>query len=300
MNVSYEYYRIFYYAAKCGNLSQAAKLLLNNQPNLTRSIKNLEAELGCTLFARTSHGMKLTPEGEQLYRHVKIAVEQLEAGEAELAQSRSLQTGTVFLAVSEGALRCVLPPVLEAFRSRYPGVRLRVSNHSTPQAIAALRETTADFAVVTTPVLHAAAFQQTDIRQIQEVAVCAPRFHDLLDHAVTLKELRSHPLITLGADTQSYALYAGFFAAHGLPFRPDIETFTVDQILPMVESGLGVGIVPRDFIRSSDHVCVIDLANPLPPRSVCLVKRKDQPLSVAARELEKMIVESGAHGKGGT
>ena len=170
MNVNYDYYRIFYYVAKCGNLSQAARELVNNQPNLTRSIKNLEAELGCTLFSRTNRGMKLTPEGERLYRHVKIAVEQLEAGEAELAQSRSLQAGTVFLAASEGALRCVLLPVLEAFRTQYPGVSLRISNHSTPQAIAALRETTADFAVVTTPVLHAAAFQQTNIRQIQEVA----------------------------------------------------------------------------------------------------------------------------------
>lgn len=291
MNVNYDYYRIFYYVAKCGNLSQAARELVNNQPNLTRSIKNLEAELGCPLFSRTNRGMKLTPEGERLYRHVKIAVEQLEAGEVELAQSRSLQAGTVFLAASEGALRCVLLPVLEAFRTQYPGVSLRISNHSTPQAIAALRETTADFAVVTTPVLHAAAFQQTNIRQIQEVAVCSPSFRDLLDRTVTLEELRTHPLITLGADTQSYALYSGFFAAHGLPFRPDIEAFTADQILPMVESDLGVGIVPQDFIRPSDNVCVINLAEPLPPRSVCLVKRKDQPLSVAAKELEKMLVE---------
>lgn len=245
MNVNYDYYRIFYYVAKCGNLSQAARELVNNQPNLTRSIKNLEAELGCTLFSRTNRGVKLTPEGEQLYRHVKIAVEQLEAGEAELAQSRSLQTGTVFLAASEGALRCVLLPVLESFRARYPGVRLRISNHSTPQAIAALRETTADFAVVTTPVLRAAAYTKTNIRYIQEVAVCAPSFGDLLGRKVTLDELQSHPLITLGADTQSYALYSGFFAAHSLPFRPDIEAFTADQILPMVESGLGVGIVRR-------------------------------------------------------
>ena len=42
MYISYDYYRIFYYVAKYGNITQAAKLLLNNQPNLTRSIKNLE------------------------------------------------------------------------------------------------------------------------------------------------------------------------------------------------------------------------------------------------------------------
>lgn len=293
MEVSYDYYRIFYYAAKCGNLSQAARLLVNNQPNLTRSIKNLEAALGCPLFSRTNRGMKLTPEGERLYRHVKIAVEQLEAGEAELMQSRSLQAGTVFLATSEGALRCLLIPVLAAFRARYPGVRLRISNYSTPQAIAALRETTADFAVVTTPVPYAASFQQTDIRTIHEVAVCAPVFQELLNHKVTLEELRAYPLITLGADTQSHALYSGFFTANGLPFQPDIEAFTADQILPMVEAGLGIGIVPRAFIRPSDDVRVIDLVTPLPPRRVCLVKRKDQPLSVAAGELEKMIIDSG-------
>lgn len=293
MEVSYDYYRIFYYAAKCGNLSQAARLLVNNQPNLTRSIKNLEAALGCPLFSRTNRGMKLTPEGERLYRHVKIAVEQLEAGEAELMQSRSLQAGTVFLATSEGALRCLLIPVLAAFRARYPGVRLRISNYSTPQAIAALRETTADFAVVTTPVPYAASFQQTDIRTIHEVAVCAPVFQELLNHKVTLEELRAYPLITLGADTQSHALYSGFFTANGLPFQPDIEAFTADQILPMVEAGLGVGIVPRAFIRPSDDVRVINLVTPLPPRRVCLVKRKDQPLSVAAGELEKMIIDSG-------
>ena len=50
MYISYDYYRVFYYVAKYGNITQAAKLILNSQPNLTRTIKNLEAELGCALF----------------------------------------------------------------------------------------------------------------------------------------------------------------------------------------------------------------------------------------------------------
>lgn len=83
MYISYDYYRVFYYVAKYGNVSQAAKLLLNNQPNLTRTIRNLESELGCPLFSRTNRGMKLTPEGERLYAHVRIAFEHIEAGEAE-------------------------------------------------------------------------------------------------------------------------------------------------------------------------------------------------------------------------
>ena len=63
MNISYDYYRIFYYVAKCGSFTGAANALLNNQPNITRAIKTLEYELGCTLFIRSNKGVTLTPEG---------------------------------------------------------------------------------------------------------------------------------------------------------------------------------------------------------------------------------------------
>lgn len=293
MYISYEYYRIFYHVARCGNLTRAAQALQSNQPNLTRAVKNLEAELGCALFLRTNRGMVLTPEGEALFRHVRVACAELEAGEMAVTQSRDLARGSVFLAASEGALRCLLLPVLKQFQTRYPGVHLRISNFSTPQAVAALRETTADFAVVTTPVTLPPSLVQRDVCAVREVAVCAQGAAILLDAGVTLAQLAAQPLITLGAGTASHAFYAAVFAAHGVPFRPAIEAATADQIIPMAEAGLGVGIVPRDFIRPSDRVRVIDLAEPIPPRSVCLIRRKDRPLSAAARALETMITEAG-------
>lgn len=50
MYISYDYYRIFYYVAKYGNLSQAAKQLLNNQPNMTRASKTWKANSGAHCF----------------------------------------------------------------------------------------------------------------------------------------------------------------------------------------------------------------------------------------------------------
>ena len=290
MDISYDYYRIFYYAAKCGNLTKAAALLQNNQPNLTRAIKNLEAELGCTLFSRTNRGLILTPEGEALYRHVRVAFAEIAAGEEAITQSRTLEHGMVFLAASEGALRCLLLPVLREFRARHPGVHLRISNHSTPQAIAALHETTADFAVVTTPAALSPSLTQTRVRPIQEVPVCAPEFAALLGRKVALADLAPYPLITLGAGTTSHSFYAAVFARRGAAFRPAIEAATADQIIPMAEAGLGVGIVPQEFLHPGDGVRVIELDEPLPPRAVCIVKRKGHPLSVAAKELERMLL----------
>ena len=95
MDISYDYYRIFYYVASCGSVSQAAVQLRNNQPNLTRAIKNLEGELGCTLFLRTNRGMRLTPEGERLFAHIRVAFQQIERGEAELQELRELRRGSV-------------------------------------------------------------------------------------------------------------------------------------------------------------------------------------------------------------
>lgn len=291
MNINYDYYRIFYFVAKYGNISQAAKLLLNNQPNLTRTIKNLESELGCPLFSRTNRGMRLTPEGQKLYEHIKVAIEHIEAGEEEITESKNLQTGTVFVAASEVALRCLLLPVLKKFRMLYPGVRIRISNHSTPQAIAALKDGTADIAIVTTPTVRSASLSETPLRSVREVAICSPAFKELLGRKISLADLGNYPLISLGTSTKSFEFYSAFFTEHDLPYSPDIEAATADQILPMAQADLGVGFVPEEFVNPSDNVRIIDLEEEIPERSICLIKRKEQPLSVAAKELERMIIE---------
>ena len=108
MEVTYDYYRIFYYAAKYKSFSQAATILMSNQPNVTRAIHNLESQLGCRLFIRSNRGAELTPEGERLYSHVAIAYDHLHAAELELENEKKLEQGTVTIGVSEIALHLLL------------------------------------------------------------------------------------------------------------------------------------------------------------------------------------------------
>lgn len=291
MYISYDYYRIFYYVAKYGTITQAAKLLLNNQPNLTRAIKNLEGELGCPLFFRSNKGMKLTPEGKKLYEHISVAFEHIHAGEAELTESKNLLTGTVYIAASEVALRCQLLPILKNYRQLYPGIHIRISNHSTPQAIAALKDGVADIAVVTTPTIHSYSLIEKAIRPINETAVCSPEFSELTQGIIPLKQLTKFPLISLGQATKSYEFYSNWFISNGLPYHPDIEAFTADQILPMVEADLGIGFVPEDFLTGNENVCKITLKEQIPRRQIVVIKRREQALSVAATELERMLYE---------
>ena len=64
--------------AKVGSINKASETLLMAQPNLSRSIKELEADLGITIFDRTSKGMLLTPEGEEFIGYAKNILRQLD------------------------------------------------------------------------------------------------------------------------------------------------------------------------------------------------------------------------------
>lgn len=296
MNVSYDLYRIFCCVAECGSISRAAQRLMSSQPNVTRSVKQLEAALGCTLFVRSRQGVALTPEGELLLAHASAAVRHIQAAERELAQAREMQGGAVAIGATEVALRCLLLPVLKGFKQRWPGVQIRVCNHSTPQAVSALESGLVDLAVVTTPVDVPESCMVTPIRTVREVPVCSGAYAQLLDGPVSLAELSACPIVCLGRQTKTYELYSRWFMQHGLNLSPSIEASTADQILPLVRSDLGVGFVPEDFLRDDAEgsgVHRIALREAPPERSVCLLQPKGKPLSIAATALVEAVRKAG-------
>ncbi len=293
MYVNFEYYKIFYYVAKYKSVSKAAKILCANQPNLTRSIKMLEQQLGCALFVRKNMGMELTAEGAKLFEHVKVALESIESGEAEIMADKNLESGCVCVAATEIALHYVLLPVLREYRMKYPNVKLKIGNHSTPQAIENIKNGVADFAVVATPTCDFAAIEQKTVCKFREVAVCSFAYSELIGRKVSFSELSEYPLISLDEMTKSFELYSRFFADLGLIFKPDTQAATSDQILPMVKADLGIGFVPERAVLNSKDVLVIDTEIPLPEREIRIIKMKNQVAGIAAKELEKMIVNEG-------
>ena len=295
MNISYDHYRVFYYVAKCRSITQASTLLLNNQPNVTRTIKTLEKELDCVLFVRSRQGVQLTPEGEKLFEHIRIAFEHIEAGEEEIALKKTMQRGIITIGASELALHCLLLPILKEYRQLYPGVRIRVSNHSTPQALEALKNGLVDVAVVTTPLDLSDFLKSTPIKNIQEVAICGAAFSALADKKLTLSELAEYPLICLGEATKTYDFYLDFFKDNGVAFLPSVEAATADQIMPLVMHDLGIGFVPMKFlenVKDANSVHILHLEETIPTRSICLVKRTGTSLSIAAKKLEEMILDA--------
>ena len=85
--------------------SQRPLPLYNTQPNVTRIIRRLEAELDCALFFRSAQGRAPDTGGEKIFAHIAIAFENIEAAEAEVSSDRSLQSGILHIAASGLALR---------------------------------------------------------------------------------------------------------------------------------------------------------------------------------------------------
>ena len=108
MYVDWEYYKIFYYVAKYQNFTKAARVLGNNQPNITHSMNRLESQLNCVLFTRSNRGVTLTPEGEMLYSRIASAAVQIQDAEEELSASATLEHGSISISATETALNIYL------------------------------------------------------------------------------------------------------------------------------------------------------------------------------------------------
>lgn len=294
MTASYDYYRVFYYVAKYKSFTQAAAVLINSQPNVTRTIKNLEACLGCALFVRNNRGVRLTPEGEKLYVRVSAAFEQIQAGEEELLLRKSMNSGIISIGASETALHGLLLTVLSKYHQKHPNVKLKITNHSTPQAIKALNNGLVDLALVTTPIEKDEKLAVSKIKPFRDILVCGTDFSHLTKSEISLYELAEFPIVSLADNTKTYKFYADLFLEAGLNFKPDIEVATAGQILPIVEHNLGIGFLPDVFANEAitqKRIFPLDLKENIPTRHICLAKRSDQTLSIAAAGLQKMITE---------
>lgn len=292
MAVSYDYYRIFYHVVQQKSFTQAAKVLGNNQPNITRCMNNLEYELGCKLFIRSKRGITLTPEGERLYQHVAIAYQQLSQGEDEIRRNCSLESGTISVSVSEAALHLLLLDKLSDFHTMYPGVKLRISNDTTPKAINDLACGRTDYAVVTTPYTLPAQLKATSLMSFDSILLCGNHYETLAQEKRSLQDIHPYPFICMGPNSGSYEFCQRIFIKHDLTFHLDMEAATMDQILPMIQYNLGVGFFPQPLAQQALDLGIVfqvHLNETLPHRSVSLVENTSRPQSMAMKAFHQLL-----------
>lgn len=211
-----EYYKVFYYTAKCGSVTGAAALLSISQPAVSQSLRQLERSLGVTLFARANRGVRLTAEGELLYSYVEKGYMQMEAGVEKVRQMRNLELGEVRIGASDMTLKFYLLPFLEKFHERYPDIKVYVTNGPTPETLKALREGRIDFGVVSEPFGASEDMSAVPVREIEDIFVAGRRFLPYKNRMLDFKELERLPMIFLEDNTSTRSRMDAFLRENGV------------------------------------------------------------------------------------
>lgn len=286
MSLNFEYYKVFYQVATHSNITLAAKNLLLSQPAVSKSIHNLEQELGCILFSRSKKGVKLTAEGKILYEYICKAYKNILIGEKKIKNLINLEQGLIKIGASEITLNFYLLPFLEKFHEIYPNIKMHLYNSSTPKTIESLKKGEIDFGLVTSPVKNCDDLEIHKVCEIQDIFIAGPQFKELKNKTLTLNELSKYPIICLDENTITKKYLSDFFLSNGLSLEPEFELATMDLVVPFTERNLGIGIVVKNFAEKGikeGTIFEVKTTKLIPKRNICVVTDSKNTISLAGR-----------------
>lgn len=284
--------------AERGSLRAAARHLGVAQPALTRSIQELERELGVPLFERQPTGVVITQMGELFVRRANAVRNELRRAREELDQIRGQTHGRVSVCMSTVPHIALLPYALPAFRARYPGVHLDMIEGLYPNVELPLRSGIVDV-YVGPPPAQAPGAEILVEKLFDNTRVILCRKGHPLAHARSLRELIDAQWLSTSAFAKPDEELAPLFTTYGLPTpRLAVQAHSaLTMIVAMAYSDL-LAMMPvqwTQFPLTRDALQRIDVIEPLPAPPICIARRAGLPLTPAGEYFCDMIRRASAH-----
>ncbi|MEZ5500448.1 MAG: LysR substrate-binding domain-containing protein [Steroidobacteraceae bacterium] len=249
------------------SVTQAAQVLGTSQPAISRALKALETELGCEIFARQGRSLAhITPAGERALEIAARAIDEIDALRVMTADLKGDMSGKLSIATTHTQARYVLPPIVKAFRRRYPEVELHLHQGTSEQIADLVATDRAQLAIATGSEGLFGGLVLLPVYRWQR-HVIVPRRHPLTKVGkLSITELARHPLITYVFSFSGPSSLHEIFARHGLRPRVAITARDADVIKTYVRLGLGVGIVASVALEAQvdADLAVIDAAHLFP------------------------------------
>jgi len=255
--------RAFIAVAEELNYRRAAKRLHVAQPALSRTIQQLESELGATVLERSTTAVRLSEIGEFFLEQARTIVGSLQAAHRTVHQMTLGQRGQLVVGFNDFTISEFLPPIVQRFRSSFPQVGIDLVDQTSPRMLQALQENRMDIAFLS----GIAAPPELDNLVLREerFVVIFPVGHPLARRRqLHLKDLADQPFV-MGVPDWSVFLNAVDRYCENAGFRPQVVQTAVHSngILNLVAAGLGITIyVDRDWLRHRSDVVVRPLPKP--------------------------------------
>ncbi len=288
--MAFTFRQLQYFVAVCeqGTVSGAAHTLSISQSAVTEAIKELESDLGVSLFERHPRGLNITHKGHQFLRHATTILADVSDARQAFRMEGDTASGDLHLGVTSLVAGYVLSDILSRYRRANPAVNVTAIEDNGDYLEHLLIGGELDVAVTIISNLRDRMALQADILEVSPYRLWLPLGHRLSAlESISLADVSSEPIIMLTVDEIEEAtvkLLGAFGARPNVAFR----TRSVEAVRSLVATGAGVALLPdlvyRPWSLEGDRIDSRDVSGSLPMVQVGVVWRKGSALPRTARD----------------
>ena len=285
--------RAFLEIAKTRSFTSAADKLYVTSPAITRRIKKMEDLIGETLFERSTHKVKLSPAGEELFPRAEQLIREFEALESlAMGMSQNRATTVRFASVTSVA-GSVLPMMLSEFQERFPSCRFDLHDGHGTIVHRLVEEQVVEFGIGTRP----DPGSDLNFRQLinDPIVAAVPRSDELFaEQSLDWTDVAQHNFMILKGESSFFGHVELELRHAAKPMPPGIRVRDVSTLLGFVEQGVSPIIVTGLIARrcQSHAVKAIKLTDPDLYNVLGIVTYPNRQLSKAAADLVAHISET--------
>ncbi len=269
--------RYFITLADTRHFGKAADLCFVSQPTLSTQVKKLEDELGVALFERVPRNILLTPAGDRILKHARLALAQISLMQEIAKHTQDPETASIRLGIFPTLAPYLLPHIIPNIRKRFPSLELLLIEEKTEILMHQLREGQLDAAILAEPVID----EHFDSMPLftEPFVLALPENHPLSSQrTMGMDALEEQHLLLLeeGHCLRDQALEVCTLA--GASEKEGFRATSLETLRQMVAAGVGITLLPMLAVQPpvpvSPHIRLMPFKNPPPTRRIALFWRK--------------------------
>ena len=239
---------IFIEVAELGSFTKAGDKLGYSQPTVSFQIKQLEKELGTTLFDRIGHTVSLTDAGRDALRYAQHICHLSQEMLLDTAGNRE-PAGILRLGMPDSLCEPLIAGHFHAFRNHYPQISLQIFTGDTEHLLIFLDHNEADLILTMDDHLYNPNYVIVDEEPIDVHFVVSPENLLVQKDSVTIEELLQHPFLLTEKGMSYRRLLDEWLARSSMEIQPVLETGRADLICALAEENAGIGFLP-DYVTA--------------------------------------------------